>query len=727
MKNTIKQLDYSKYYALANQIVPSLVSLNVFEESGKVIWTSNETNNPINRIAIRKGELEQNVSIARDKIYTAELKDKHTGYIKYMYSRSDELYGGVALVVDSSKRDSNIAKILLQLSSFISKEIELASELNAMSFELEERYEELNLVYESDDPIIESDNGPEILEKLISNCTDYLDVAMTALIMSREDLTVFNIKDSEKIHYVHSILTQFKSYSFPWIEKNGQSIVSNDLADGYRQDVFPDIPYKIVCSPIYVADNTVGGILVTLNPNSARDFTNSDRNLLEAMAKKASKIAMASYDGLTGLFKRNAYEGFLERALGICRTEAKTYCLLHIDIDGIKVVNETIGNKAGDYLISEIAKLLRENTRDTDIIARLMGDKFGILLDACPLETGCAIADSIRKAIQDAKFTWESQKFEATACIGVAELNADSENIQSAIAAAELSVGIAKENGRNIVQVYQQADTILQRRKGEVHWIREIQKALKLDRFELYCQPIVPISNASNTDRFEVLLRLFGDDGAMVSPDNFIPAAERFRLMTAIDEWVIEHTFALLSEYRSVVDEYMWSINLSGLSLGKQEIVQNIIELSKRFNISPGLICFEITETAALSNMEQSKKFINVLREKGFCFALDDFGTGTSTFTYLKNLPVDYLKIDGSFIKEIIDDQFAQAVVSSITQVSRVRNLLTIAEYVENKEILQCIKGIGVDFAQGYGVGKPASLKETLMSLSSGNSRVVND
>ena len=491
--------------------------------------------------------------------------------------------------------------------------------------------------------------------------------------------------------------------------------------------MFPDILYNIVCSPIYVADNTVGGILVTLNPNSARDFTNSDRNLLEAMAKKASKIAMASYDGLTGLFKRNAYEGFLERALGICRTEAKTYCLLHIDIDGIKVVNETIDNKAGDYLISEIAKLLRENTRDTDIIARLMGDKFGILLDACPLETGCAIADSIRKAIQDAKFTWESQKFEATACIGVAELNADSENIQSAIAAAELSVGIAKENGRNIVQVYQQADTILQRRKGEVHWIREIQKALKLDRFELYCQPIVPISDASNTDRFEVLLRLFGDDGAMVSPDNFIPAAERFRLMTAIDEWVIEHTFALLSEYRSVVDEYMWSINLSGLSLGKQEIVQNIIELSKRFNISPALICFEITETAALSNMEQSKKFINVLREKGFCFALDDFGTGTSTFTYLKNLPVDYLKIDGSFIKEIIDDQFAQAVVSSITQVSRVRNLLTIAEYVENKEILQCIKGIGVDFAQGYGVGKPVSLKETLISLSSGNSRVVND
>ena len=726
MKNTIKQLDYSQYSDLANQIIPGLISLNVFEESGEVLWTSNKNKDSINRITIRKGHQEQENSKNYNKIYTAELKDQHTVYIKYMYSCSDELYGGIALVVDSSVRDNSIAKIVLQLSHFVAKEIELSSELDAMSYELEERYEELNLVYDTDDPIIESDSGPEIFENLVGNCTDYLDVAMTAVILPKEDLTVFHIKESGKIHYVHSILTQFRSYSFPWIEQNGQSIVSNDLTDGYRQNVFPDIPYKIVCSPIYVADNMVGGILVTLNPNSARDFTNSDRNLLEAMAKKASKVAMMHYDGLTGLFKRNAYEGFLERALNVCRTEAKSYCLLHIDIDGIKVVNETIDNKAGDYLITEIARLLRENTRDTDIIARLMGDEFGILLDACSLETGCTIADSIRKAIQDTRFNWKEQFFEATACIGVAELNTDSENVQSVIAAAELSVGIAKEHGRNIVQVYHQGDTVLQRRKGEVHWIREIQKALKLDRFELYCQPIVPISAASNTTHFEVLLRLFGDDGAMVSPDNFIQAAERFRLMTTIDEWVVEHTFALLSEYSSVANDYMWTINLSGLSLDKHEIAQRIVDLSQRFNISPQLICFEITETAALNNMEQSKKFINFLREKDFRFALDDFGTGTSTFAYLKNLPVEYLKIDGSFIKEIVDDPFAEAIVNSITQVSRVRNLQTIAEYVENQEIMQRIKNIGVDFAQGYGVGKPVPLKETLASLSSGNRYVVN-
>lgn len=726
MNNSIRQLEYSQYLEFASQIITDLDSLYVFDEEGKVVWTSIQGENSINRITLRNNELSNTDKQNIDKVYTAKLKDKGVLYIKYLHSCSDELYGGIALLVKSPARDNNIAKLVLQLSSFFAKEIKLSSELDAMSYELEERYEELNLVYDSDEPPVDSTSGPEVFEKLVSNCTEYLDVAMSALILPKEDLTVFNVQGSEKIRYVHSILTQFKNYSFPWIEKNGQSIVSNDLADSYRQTVFPDIPYKIVCSPIYVAENTLGGILVTLNPNSARDFTNSDRNLLESMAKKAAKVAMAHYDGLTGLFRREAYEGFLDRALNTSRVEAKSYCLLHLDIDGIKVINETMDNKAGDYLITEIAKLLRENTRDADIIARLMGDKFGILLDSCALETGCGIADSIRKAIQEMKFIWEGQVFEATACIGVAELNADSENIQSAIAAAELSVGIAKESGRNIVQVYQQGDTMLQRRKGEVHWIREIQKALKLDRFELFCQPIIPISAVSATTHYEVLLRLFDDDGSMISPDNFIPAAERFRLMTAIDEWVVENTFALLSEYRSISNVYIWTINLSGLSLGKSEFAQKILEFSERFDISPKLICFEITETAAMDNMDDAIKFINILKEKGFSFALDDFGTGTSTFTYIKKLPVEYLKIDGSFIKDILADPFAEAVVTSIAQVSRVRKLQTIAEFVEDQEILQRIKEIGIDFAQGYGIGKPTSLKETLIKISSGNNCVVN-
>ena len=726
MKNSINEIDFSIYSDMANQTFPDVLSFNVFDESGKVLWTNKSRGNNIKSITIHE-DVKEGIQRECKRIYVAKLNQKEMTYIKYMYSNSEELIGGIAIVVDSITKSKKIANFLLQLSYLATKEVELCSELNQMSNELEERYEELNLVYESEEESINVDSGPELLEKLVTNCVEYLDVSLAALILSKEDITIFKIREHEKEHYIHSLITQLKNFSLPWIEKQKVSIVSNDLMDELRQIAFPDMPYKLICCPIITADNTVSGLLVILNSSSSKDFSNSDRNLLDAIAKKSAKTVMAYFDGLTGLYKRNAFEVSLEQALNICKTEAKAHCLLHIDIDGIKIVNETIDKKAGDYLINEIANILRANTRDADIISRLMGDKFGVLLDSCTLETGCAIADSIRKSIQQYPFVWEEQKFDATACIGVVELNADTENSQSMVAAAELSVRIAKENGRNTVQVYQQGNTVLQKRRGEVYWIREIQKALKHNLFELYCQPIVPISQASNRTHFEILLRLFAEDGSMISPDNFIPAAERFKLMPAIDEWVIENTFKLLKDYRSVCEDYLWAINLSGLSLTKYEIANKIIILMRRIGIAPELISFEITETATLADINLSRDFIKYLKEKGISFALDDFGTGASTFTYLKNLPVDYLKIDGSFIKEIATDPFAEAVVNSITQVSKVQKLQTIAEFVENQEILQRLKLIGVDFAQGYGVGKPVSLRKTLDDLSSGQTIALSN
>ena len=714
MKNVIEQIDYAHYFDLASLIVPGFTCFYVFDNNGNIVWTNNKNNNPINHIKLHKEAAERN----SHKIYTAQYDSKYLLYIKYLYSCSDELYGGLAIVTNNVEQDKKIANIVWNISNFISNELNLSSELESITSELEERYEELNLVYDSDDSAIDTNVAPELLDKLVTNCTDYLDVSMSALILPKEDLTVFNIKKTEKIHYIHSILKQFNNYTFPWVEKNRACIVSNNLSDYSRNNVLPDIPYKIVCSPIYVANNSVGGLFIALNPNSAKDFTNSDRNLIEAMSKKASKITMTHYDALTGLFKRSAYEFFLERALTNCRNEIKSYCLLHLDIDGIKIINTTIDRKAGDYLIVELAKLLKENTRDLDIIARLTGDKFAVLLDSCSLEAGCAIADNLRNSIEQAKFNWQGQIFDVTVCIGVAELNADVENVQSIIAAAELSVGIAKENGRNNVQVFQQDDNLLRRRKDEVQWVWEIQKALKQDRFELYCHPIMPLCSDSDILHFEILIRLLDKDNNIVPPDNFIPAAERYRLMTSIDIWVIENVFKLIHEYKSISHNFMWTINLSGLSLIKIEIAEKILELYKSFDISPKNICFEITETAALSDMGLSLKFINTLKEKGFKFAIDDFGTGSSTFSYLKELPADYLKIDGSFIKNILDDPFADAVVNSIVQVSKVQDIQTIAEYVENNNIINHIKKLGVDFAQGYGVGKPLPFKVCLDNLS---------
>ena len=716
MNNIVEQIEVDKYFALAKTIIPNMESLSVVDRSGKNLWS----NTSIDEQCAKAMQGSIQLYFKREdipNIFKSKLNDERSLILSVLTNAVDEPIGSLVFIFNTNINIRDFRDKIGLISSLLMREIHLNAELTSMSIELEERYEELNLVYESDDQTIENESGPDALEELVKNCTDYLDVAMTALILPREELTLFSLSDNGKIHYVHSILIQLKNYAFRWVEKNKRSIVSNDLTDIFRQDVFPDIPYKIVCSPIFVANNTLGGIIVTLNPSHSTDFTNSDRNLLEAMAKKAAKIAMANYDSLTGLFKRNAFEVALEKALNKARSEARVYSVLHVDLDGIKVINDTISTKAGDALLFEVGKLIREKIRDTDIVARLSGDNYGILLDACSLETGCTIADNIRKSIYDMHFVWDNQSIDTSACIGVANLNADSENIESVIAASELATSIAKEHGRNIVQVYQQADTVLQRRKGEVHWIREIQKSLKLDMFRLFCQPIIPLGDTKGPAHFEVLIRMIGANGDIITPDNFIPAAERYRLVSSLDEWVIKNTFKMINQNYTTTKNYVWTINLSGLSVQQNQFSEKIISFAKEYAINPEIICFELTETFAMNNLDEVKEFTLALRDQGFSVALDDFGTGSSTFSYLKQIPVNYLKIDGSFISDIVNDPFAEEIVRAISKVSSLRDISTVAEYVENDQILQLIEGLGVNYAQGYGVGKPKELDETIDQL----------
>ncbi len=725
MKNPFKQIDFKKFNDLILHLNPNILAFSACDANGDVFWLKEQAF----KKAINEVTNEIHGSINEDS-KSAELnyfRDSENGEALYhtvLLDLADRPCGGLTVVARVDKNENQAQaqaeKESLQLiTSFVTKERELISELNSMAYELEERYEELNLVYDTDDKSDGLDNGPEVLQSLVQNCTDYLDVAMAVLILPREDLTLFHHNTKHTIHYVHSILLQLKNGLFPWVEENKDSLVMNELTDSLRASVLPDVPYKIVCCPILLANDVVSGILVTLNPNYSRDFTNSDRNLLETMSRKAAKVAMANYDSLTGLLKRNGFEYLLGNALSSAQTEGKTFCVLHIDIDGMRVINDTASTKAGDKLIVEVGRVVREKIRDTDSVARLTGDKYGVLLDSCSLEMSCSIADNIRIAIHEINFNWDNQAYDTSACIGVAEMNADCESIQSVSAAAELAVNVAKEQGRNIVQVYQMGDTQLQRRKGEVHWVRNIQTALHRNDFELYSQMIQPIDNSSNPLHFEILLRMLDKEGGVISPGQFMPAAERFRLMPNIDAWVIENSFKMLTEATNYADvlDYIWTINLSGQSMNEPNLVDLITSLVKKYQIPPKVICFEITETVAVNNLKDAKYLMGILKNQGFQFALDDFGSGLSSFAYLKSLPVDYLKIDGAFVKGIVDDPFTDAIVRAINQVSQVRGLETIAEFVETPDIVRCIKEIGINYAQGYGIAVPIPLSEQLNNL----------
>ena len=724
MRNPFKQIDFKKFNDLILHLNPKIQAFSACDANGEVFWISNQSyKKPVHEVTT---ELHEINTVSKNDLNHCYFRSSEVGeslYHMVLFDLADRPCGGLTIVVqDDSDNNSEIQEdkeSLMLIASCASKERELISELNSMAYELEERYEELNLVYDTDDKSDDFVNGPDVLQSLVQNCTDYLDVALAVLILPREDLTVFHHNTKHTVHYIHSILQQLKNNLYPWVEEHKESLVLNDLSDPLRASTLPDVPYKIVCCPIVITDENVAGILVTLNPNYSRDFSNSDRNLLETMARKAAKVTMANYDSLTGLLKRNGFEYLLENALSLAQADGKTYCVLHIDLDGMKVINDTADTKAGDRLIIEVGKLIREKIRDTDSVARLTGDKYGVLLDSCSLEMSCNIADNIRLAIHDMNYSWNGQAYDTSACIGVAEMNADCESIQSVFAATELAVNVAKEQGRNVVQVYQTGDTQLQRRKGEVYWVRNIQEALHKDGFELYSQMIQPIDNSSNVLHFEILLRILSADGSVVSPAKFMPAAERFRLMSNIDAWVVENSFKTLKEATSYADvlDYVWTINLSGQSMNEPNIVDLIISLADKYQITPEIICFEVTETVAVNNLADAKHLMMKLKNRGFQFALDDFGSGLSSFAYLKSLPVDYLKIDGSFIKGIVDDPFTEAIVRAINQVSQVRGLETIAEFVENPEIIQCIKEIGINYAQGYGIGVPIPLSEQLNNL----------
>ena len=724
MKNPFKQVDFKVFNDLISSLNPRIHAFAACDAHGDVFWINSQTYRKDIETLILNLHKSYSIKQRDDELYFhRDLGNGEQLHHIILQDLAERPCGGLTIIVKGNAKDDvekeEAKQCILLAASCISKERELISELNSMAYELEERYEELNLVYDTDDKSDDYVNGSDVLQTLVHNCTDYLDVAMAVLVLPREELTIFHHNTKHEIHYIHSILLQLKNNLFPWAKEHKESVVLNDLSDPLRSTTLPDVPYKLICCPIFVSDQEINGILVTLNPNYSRDFSNSDRNLLETMSRKAAKVAMANYDSLTGLLKRNGFEFLLENALSSAQSDGKTYCVLHIDIDGMKVINDTADTKAGDQLIIEVGKLIREKIRDTDSVARLTGDKYGVLLDSCSLAMSCNIADNIRLAIHEMNFTWEEQAFDTSACIGVAEMNADCESIQSIFAATELAVNVAKEQGRNIVQVYQTGDTQLQRRKGEVHWVRSIQEAIHKNGFELFCQMIQPIDNSTNSLHFEILLRILADDGSVISPGQFMPAAERFRLMPNIDAWVIENSFKTLSEASSFADisDYIWTINLSGQSMNEPTIVDLIISLADDFQINPENICFEITETVAVNNLSDAKHLIIKLKNRGFKFALDDFGSGLSSFAYLKSLPVNYLKIDGAFIKGIVDDPFTEAIVRAINQVSQVRGLETIAEFVENPEIIKCIKEIGINYAQGYGIGKPIPLSNQLNDL----------
>lgn len=439
---------------------------------------------------------------------------------------------------------------------------------------------------------------------------------------------------------------------------------------------------------------TIGAVLVF------RDVT-AQRKLAQQLSHQAT------HDTLTELVNRREFERRLAHLLASASPYAP-HALLYLDLDQFKVVNDTCGHAAGDDLLRQISALLRTKLRARDTLARLGGDEFGVLLEHCAIPEAKRIANNLRELVHGFRFGWQDKSFHIGVSIGLVPLVQAGETPSGVLSAADSSCYAAKERGRNRVHVYQADDSMLAQRHGEMRWMPRIQQALADERFCLYYQPIVPIAPGTLAGQHgEILLRMLDEEGHIVPPGAFLPAAERYGLMLAIDRWVVRKTLEALSANQPREGEVTYSINVSAQSLGAADFLDFVIEQIEHTGVSPHTLCFEITETSAVSELAHVLHFIDILKTRGCRFALDDFGTGVSSFSYLKTLPVDYLKIDGGFIRNLVTDQIDRAMVEAVHRIGHIMGLRTIAEWVQNEAILETLREIGVDYGQGYASGEP--------------------
>ena len=491
------------------------------------------------------------------------------------------------------------------------------------------------------------------------------------------------------------------------------------LADPVKQALTSGAPVNLSRRALLVsrANGSERSIELSASPirNEATELVGAvvllhDVTELRGLARQMSY--QATHDALTGLVNRREFERRLEESIESGHRGDGQHVLCYLDLDRFKVVNDTSGHLAGDSMLREVAKVLRDAVRDSDTVGRLGGDEFGMLLMGCPLEKARQIADDVCRAVGDYRFVWKDKIFNIGVSIGLVEISRESGALEELLAAADSACYVAKKQGSGRVVVYSARDEALARHTGEIQWLQRLQSALKDNRFQLYHQPIVPAYGVDGGGpAMEVLVRLQDEAGHEVPPSEFVKAAERYRLMGLVDRWVVQTTLAALGRGAiPVPSNRSVAINISGQTLSDVQFLEFVVECLDSTGVNPQQVCFEITESAVVANLDHARRFVGVLHGMGCQFALDDFGSGVGSFSNLKNLPMDYLKIDGSFMRNLEKDSVNQAMVTAMIKLARTLNFKVIAEQVEDIATLDTARRMGVDYVQGYAVGRPQLL-----------------
>jgi len=613
---------------------------------------------------------------------------------------------------------SLLQKILLPAVEVIGEGLSLHHQLGLAEARADSAEQELKLVYQIDEKTHGTSKSHVGLAQLIGQSGRFIGVTYSVLLLPAKRIRISATHSSWKNVNRKALDKYLITTLFPKLE--GQRLPAIfEVPSVAGSDAIEEQGYEAMLCPLLDRAGNLEGVIAQLGRVSKEAFEDSHVRFMSHIMRKVQYVIEQSFDAMTGLMNRAGFEAQLHESTKTLQGSEESHQIIYFDLDNLQLVNDTFGREAGDEVIVRFSQMLEDVLPKNAVATRLTGDDFAILLTHSTLDQALALTSFVRKDSDKLRYLQGDKSLQVTVSTGIAEFGSKTEDEGDALTAARIACDTAKDHGRDRIEVYDQDNQSIIRRYDDMHLVSQIQQTLDSDGFVLLAQPIVSLKGKDEPNRFEVLLRMRDSKGNRVTSSAFFSAAERYQLMPQIDRWVVSAVLARLGEHAAYLKESntIFAINLSGQSLGDDEILNFIEEEIESSGVPASSLCFEVTESAAVSNSVKAQSFINALRKRGCTFALDDFGAGLSSFAYLKNFKVDTLKIDGSFIRDITKNRISESMVAAITQVATVMELETVAEYVENKKTKTLITKLGVDFAQGHAVGKPANLERVLAGL----------
>ena len=702
------------YGHLLRMLMPRALGVGIYDSRGLPLWIADGYDGP-DPLPLVQAAL-ANVPPATTGRIDGFAQD-HEGAPAYVFrlrnNQGDVIAIATLLTRDGENRPYSFVQSLVQPAlECLQRELEVRVSLDELTRDLESRDADLELLLRMapDDP--DSPLQGDELGALVQTCVDHLGCILGALVVPERNVAICKAPTGEKPRV--EILTKIHRHLLNWAQLQRRNLVINKIKP--RPVELP--PFKILSVPVRHASGRVVGFLALFREGEGESFEPRTERLVELLSRKTTATLQANFDTLTALLTRSAFEMQVRAVIG-ARHENAADCVLYIDADRMHVVNDNFGMHIGDELIGKIAEVLRKKARPGALAARIAGDRFAVYLPDCKLEFAQQIADMLRRQCFELTHTRGDGTVQVSVSIGVAELPETQNSLAHGMANAELACKAAKDRGRDRVEIFQDADQSIMRRHTDVLVVQRLHEALEADRFVLYAQPVLPLGPDRAEPRFELLLRMLSETGEILPPEKFLSAAERYQLLPAIDRWVIKNALGTLGQHAAKLRNcgMRFSINISGASVASEEFVEFLENSVKACGMSPEMLCFELTETSAVSNLTRADRLMQRMRVLGCSFALDDFGTGLSSLAYLKALPVSVLKIDGSFVRDAGTNQRTESMVRAIAQLAHTMGMVTVAEYVETDDLRTRMASLGVDFGQGFAMGRPTPLSDVLADL----------